>query len=223
MAKKKSLFDDRPVEISELTYIIKHDLAAINRQLSDLQAQSKSTAAKSNTKDKTSEHRGNVVTLLQTNLASTTTAFQDVLEVRTQNIKASRDRSEHFAYGGGGANGPEMNSGECKGLGAHCYAALALNSDNQFYAPVHNRHPHNVQILHCIIPTETSHRKTITIQRQRQVAPRVDSEQELEDTHLYRRKSKTVLLLPGATTSWHSTWVEPMGTAQGKTNSCRCN
>lgn len=116
MAKKKSLFDDRPVEISELTYIIKHDLAAINRQLSDLQAQSKS-AAKTNTKDKTSEHRGNVVTLLQTNLASTTTAFQDVLEVRTQNIKASRDRSEHFAYGGGGGGavgggGPEMNSGE---------------------------------------------------------------------------------------------------------------
>lgn len=87
LARKKSLFDDRPVEISELTYIIKHDLAAINRQLADLQAQSKGKAgqqAGKKGKDRAEEHRGNVVTLLQSNLASATTAFQDVLEVRTQ-------------------------------------------------------------------------------------------------------------------------------------------
>lgn len=89
LAKKKSLFDDRPVEISELTYIIKHDLAAINRQLADLQAHSKSGKAgqakdSKKGKDRSEEHRGNVVTLLQSNLANATTAFQDVLEVRTQ-------------------------------------------------------------------------------------------------------------------------------------------
>lgn len=90
LAKKKSLFDDRPVEISELTYIIKHDLAAVNRQLADLQAQSKSSSGggggqkKGGGKDRGEEHRGNVVTLLQSNLANATTAFQDVLEVRTQ-------------------------------------------------------------------------------------------------------------------------------------------
>lgn len=113
LAKKKSLFDDRPVEISELTYIIKHDLAAINKQLSDLQAQSKMAT----TKGKAQEHTGNVVTLLQTNLASTTTAFQDVLEVRTQNMKASRDRSEQFAFASGGSgapNGQQTNSGESR-------------------------------------------------------------------------------------------------------------
>lgn len=89
LAKKKSLFDDRPVEISELTYIIKHDLAAVNRQLADLQAQSKATGGssggqKKGGKDRAEEHRGNVVTLLQSNLANATTAFQDVLEIRTQ-------------------------------------------------------------------------------------------------------------------------------------------
>ncbi|CAO1634208.1 unnamed protein product [Sympodiomycopsis kandeliae] len=114
LAKKKSLFDDRPVEISELTYIIKHDLAAINKQLSDLQSQSKSAAPKNHSakgKDKAEEHRGNVVTLLQTNLASATTAFQDVLEVRTQNMKASRDRSEQFAYSNSGnTSGPDQHS-----------------------------------------------------------------------------------------------------------------
>ncbi|CAO1631831.1 unnamed protein product [Jaminaea pallidilutea] len=106
LAKKKSLFDDRPVEISELTYIIKHDLAAINSQLADLQAQSKGAkkGGAAQTKDRLEEHRGNVVTLLQSNLASATTAFQDVLEVRTQNMKASRDRTEQFAYSSAGSS-----------------------------------------------------------------------------------------------------------------------
>lgn len=86
------MFDDRPVEISELTYIIKHDIAAINRQLSDLQAFNKLQAAKRGgggpkgkaPQDKAEEHRGNVVTLLQTKLAGATTSFQDILEIRTQ-------------------------------------------------------------------------------------------------------------------------------------------
>lgn len=85
MAKRKTLFDDRPVEISELTYIIKHDLASINQQLGQLQSFGKpQRAAPSGKKDKGEEHRGNVVTLLQSRLAGTTSAFQEVLEVRTK-------------------------------------------------------------------------------------------------------------------------------------------
>ncbi|PWN26998.1 t-SNARE [Jaminaea rosea] len=114
LAKKKSLFDDRPVEISELTYIIKHDLAAINRQLADLQAQSKGAQQQQQKKGRLEEHRSNVVTLLQSNLASATTAFQDVLEVRTQNMKMARDRTEQFAYGGqgGGPSGGMQQQGD---------------------------------------------------------------------------------------------------------------
>ena len=36
MAKRKTLFDDRPVEISELTYVIKQDLASLNQQISNM-------------------------------------------------------------------------------------------------------------------------------------------------------------------------------------------
>lgn len=120
MAKKKSLFDDRPVEISELTYIIKHDLAAINRQLADLQAQSKGAQQQQQKKGRLEEHRSNVVTLLQSNLASATTAFQDVLEVRTQNMKMARDRTEQFAYGGqgGGPSGGMQQQGDNSGESA---------------------------------------------------------------------------------------------------------
>ena len=140
VARRKTLFDDRPVEISELTYIIKHDIAAINKQLSDLQSFNKqqklqSGGGKGKGAEKADEHRGNVVTLLQTKLANATTSFQDILEVRTQvsrdhdgnrkrkhtdlilyndlqNMKASRDRTEQFAYNGAPNGQLGSNSGE---------------------------------------------------------------------------------------------------------------
>ncbi|PWZ01408.1 putative syntaxin [Testicularia cyperi] len=97
LARRKTLFDDRPVEISELTYIIKHDIAAINKQLADLQAFNKAQKS-GKSADRAEEHRGNVVTLLQSKLAGATTSFQDILEVRTQNMKASKDRTEQFMF-----------------------------------------------------------------------------------------------------------------------------
>lgn len=41
VAKRKTLFDDRPVEIAELTYVIKQDLSSLNSQISSLQSLSK--------------------------------------------------------------------------------------------------------------------------------------------------------------------------------------
>ena len=41
VAKRKTLFDDRPVEINELTYVIKQDLSSLNSQISSLQSLSK--------------------------------------------------------------------------------------------------------------------------------------------------------------------------------------
>ena len=37
LAKRKTIFDDKPVEIQELTYIIKHDIANLNKQIGQLQ------------------------------------------------------------------------------------------------------------------------------------------------------------------------------------------
>ena len=37
MAKRKSLFDDKSVEIQELTYIIKQDINSLNKQIGQLQ------------------------------------------------------------------------------------------------------------------------------------------------------------------------------------------
>ncbi len=35
--RKKTIFDDKPVEIQELTYIIKEDIANLNKQIAQLQ------------------------------------------------------------------------------------------------------------------------------------------------------------------------------------------
>ncbi|KAJ8083775.1 Integral membrane protein SED5 [Marasmius tenuissimus] len=101
LAKRKALFDDKPVEISELTFIIKQDLANINKQILSLQnyvKQRKQNAGKSVEGNQIHEHNNNVVVLLQNRLASTSITFKDVLEVRTQNMKESRERTEKFMY-----------------------------------------------------------------------------------------------------------------------------
>ncbi|KAI9822970.1 MAG: cis-Golgi t-SNARE syntaxin [Phylliscum demangeonii] len=99
LAKKKSLFDDRPVEIAELTYVIKQDLSSLNSQISALQGLSKSArtrALRNASADQEGEHTKNVVVLLQGKLADVSVNFKDVLEVRTKNIQASRSRTENF-------------------------------------------------------------------------------------------------------------------------------
>ncbi|WEW60242.1 Integral membrane protein SED5 [Emydomyces testavorans] len=98
LAKRKSLFDDRPVEISELTYMIKQDLASLNSQIAALQSLTLSQhpkASRSNT-DQEGQHNDNVVVMLQGKLADVGANFKDVLEVRTRNIQASQLRTENF-------------------------------------------------------------------------------------------------------------------------------
>jgi syntaxin 5 len=93
VAKRKTLFDDRPVEINELTFIIKQDLSSLNAQISSLQQLSRAQHPKA---DQEGEHNKNVVFLLQGKLTDVSVNFKDVLEVRTKNIQASRSRTENF-------------------------------------------------------------------------------------------------------------------------------
>ena len=117
MAKRKTLFDDRPNEINELTYVIKQDLASLNSQISSLQSVSKaqqSQSSRGSAVEQEGEHNKNVrapfenfsnkaadlydqvVVLLQGSLANVGVSFKEVLEVRTKNIQASRARTENF-------------------------------------------------------------------------------------------------------------------------------
>lgn len=94
LAKRKTLFDDRPVEIAELTYVIKQDLAGLNQSIGALQTLSKQPHGPK--ADQEGEHNKNVVVLLQGKLADVGVNFKEVLEVRTKNIQASRSRQDNF-------------------------------------------------------------------------------------------------------------------------------
>jgi len=60
VAKRKTLFDDKPVEIAELTFVIKQDLASLNSQISSLQALTKAQHPQTRNSDQEGEHNKNV-------------------------------------------------------------------------------------------------------------------------------------------------------------------
>lgn len=107
LAKRKTLFDDRPVEIAELTYVIKQDLSALNAQIGQLQQLSRTNMGKGPRQE--SEHNANVVVLLQGKLADVGANFKEVLEVRTKNIQASRSRTENFVSSVGAHAAPQAS------------------------------------------------------------------------------------------------------------------
>ncbi|XP_077588553.1 syntaxin-5a isoform X2 [Stigmatopora nigra] len=95
LAKRKSLFDDKAVEIEELTYIIKQDINSLNKQIAQLQDLIRSRGATGGKHIQT--HSNTIVVSLQSKLASMSNDFKSVLEVRTENLKQQRSRREHFS------------------------------------------------------------------------------------------------------------------------------
>ncbi|XP_022108678.1 syntaxin-5-like [Acanthaster planci] len=97
LAKRKSLFDDKSVEIQELTYIIKQDINSLNKQIGQLQQVVRQRNSQNGRHMQT--HSNTVVLALQSKLANMSNDFKTVLEVRTQNLKDQKDRREQFSQG----------------------------------------------------------------------------------------------------------------------------
>lgn len=80
-------------------HIIKLDIAKLNKQIAQLQNVVKELNTKSpHNCRQAMEHNSNVVVLLQSRLAAQTSTFKDVLELRTENMKATKDRREQFMF-----------------------------------------------------------------------------------------------------------------------------
>ena len=113
LAKRKAIFDDRPVEISELTYVIKQDLASLNQQISGLLQSTQMqhpTASQPRSADQEGQHNKNVVLMLQNKVTDVAATFKDVLEVRTKNIQASRSRTENFVSSVSARSQPQFDN-----------------------------------------------------------------------------------------------------------------
>ncbi|CCH44842.1 Syntaxin-5 [Wickerhamomyces ciferrii] len=94
LAKKKPLFDDKPIEISELTYVIKQDIVKIEKNLKNLQDYLKTGNESSNEELKTNSK--NIVQLLNTKMKNVSGNFKEVLETRQKNEMENRSRKEKF-------------------------------------------------------------------------------------------------------------------------------
>ncbi|RZF46652.1 hypothetical protein LSTR_LSTR014988 [Laodelphax striatellus] len=101
LAKRKTLFNDRPTEIQELTYIIKEDLNSLNQQIARLQDVSKRQRQlqQATKQQHLLSHSSSVVLALQSKLAAMSTEFKQVLQVRTENLKQAKSRRDQFSLG----------------------------------------------------------------------------------------------------------------------------
>lgn len=127
LAKRKTLFDDRPVEINELTYIIKQDIAGLDNRIKQLQQLTNPSQAlkKNDPKYEEVEHSKNVVFLLKGKLGDLTTGFKDTLELRTKNIQASRNRTDAFI------SSVQQNTGAATGF----QSTAISRTDSPLYQP----------------------------------------------------------------------------------------
>jgi len=98
VAKRKALFDDKPLEIQELTYIIKQDINSLNEQIAQLQQLARSQKVQGGKHVQT--HSNTVVVALQSKLATMSNDFRQVLEVRTENLKHQKSRRDQFSHAG---------------------------------------------------------------------------------------------------------------------------
>uniref|UniRef100_A0A4W5L7R8 Syntaxin-5 n=1 Tax=Hucho hucho TaxID=62062 RepID=A0A4W5L7R8_9TELE len=132
LAKRKSLFDDKAVDIEELTYIIKQDINSLNKQIAQLQDLIRSRGAPSGRHIQT--HSNTIVVSLQSKLASMSNDFKSVLEVRTENLKQQKNRREQFSQRpvssplhANNFKSSVLMQDESRSMGAE----VAINMDNQ--------------------------------------------------------------------------------------------
>ncbi|EGD82647.1 hypothetical protein PTSG_03305 [Salpingoeca rosetta] len=107
MLTRSGPFSDNPREVEKLTDIIKEDTSKLNRAIADLADHVKRNAGSySNHRRK---HYNAMVLTLQGRLATSSKAFQAILEGRTSALKAKRKRMQK--YTGRGISGPTVGMG----------------------------------------------------------------------------------------------------------------
>lgn len=95
LAKRKPLFDDRPVEIGELTYVIKQDIFKIEQSIQGLQKYARGESL-IQVDSQISQNLKNVLNLLNSKMKNVSGEFKSVLELRQKNELVNKSRKENF-------------------------------------------------------------------------------------------------------------------------------
>lgn len=147
LAKRKPLFDDKPIEIGELTYVIKQDIFKIENNINNLQKII--NGDNSITIDsQINQYSKNVMTLLNSKMKNISGEFKSVLETRQKNELLNKSRSQNFLsansqqqhhHNGSSdqaispllsqANSPNVSQSNLN-LGENPYASHALNNND---------------------------------------------------------------------------------------------
>ncbi|CAI5758893.1 unnamed protein product [Candida verbasci] len=95
LAKRKPIFDDKPIEIGELTYVIKQDIFKIETNIQNLQKYMKGEITIVNDNQQALFSK-NVVNLLNSKMKNVSGEFKNVLEIRQKNEILNKNRTENF-------------------------------------------------------------------------------------------------------------------------------
>ncbi|KAL1197004.1 Syntaxin-31 [Cardamine amara subsp. amara] len=110
LAKQSSIFNDRTVEIQELTVLIRNDITGMNMALSDLQTLQNMEIADGNYSQDKVGHYTAVCDDLKTRLMGATKQLQDVLTTRSENMKAHENRKQLFSTKNAAVDSPPQNN-----------------------------------------------------------------------------------------------------------------
>ncbi|RCK56666.1 Integral membrane protein SED5 [Candida viswanathii] len=95
LAKRKPIFDDKPIEIGELTYVIKQEIFKIETNIQNLQKYLKGDTSVT-IDSQTTQFSKNVLTLLNSKMKNVSGEFKNVLEIRQKNEIINKNRTENF-------------------------------------------------------------------------------------------------------------------------------
>lgn len=95
LAKRKTLFDDKPAEITELSYVIKQDIFRISQSLKNLKMLARGDS-RLLSNDQMKLYSDNVCQLLNSKMQNVSGEFATVLGIRQKNELENKSRKENF-------------------------------------------------------------------------------------------------------------------------------
>jgi syntaxin 5 len=110
MAGKKSLFHDASNDINKLTYTVKQDIIAINKDIETLSVFVKNGNSETSTTKHSEANSVAIIDNLKSKLATTTKSFTDILQLRSRHIKDQSIRLKEFESTQSNSNNLQSNA-----------------------------------------------------------------------------------------------------------------
>ncbi|KAI3646311.1 hypothetical protein MP228_009239 [Amoeboaphelidium protococcarum] len=138
LAKKKSLFDDSSYEINDLTAVIKQDIGRLASNISNLEQLQQDELMQRQQQRSSSrwklaqEHTSNIIMSLKSNLANASNVFKDVLEVRSQTLKAQQLQKDQLS-------GARPSSSMSMNNNYNASSSFVMNSQSPLYQGLQQR------------------------------------------------------------------------------------